>query len=89
MAVSAQTQKEFPCSYCGAFLIVELAVGVYNKVVCNLLRFLKSLELHLLDMYNSICSYWSGMSVSVYVLDRDAIIGLIDLANCRIILVWE
>jgi len=33
VAVSAQTQTGFPCSYCGAFLVVELALGVYNKVV--------------------------------------------------------
>ena len=50
MAVSAQTQIGLPCWYCGAFLIVELALGVYNKVVYNLLSFLKSLEPYLLDM---------------------------------------
>ena len=50
MAVSAQTQIGLPCWYRGAFLIVELALSVYKKVVYNLLSFLKSLEPHLLDM---------------------------------------
>ena len=31
MAVSAQTQRGFPCSYCGAFLVVELALGVLQQ----------------------------------------------------------
>ena len=53
MAVSAQTQTGLPCWYYDAFLIVVLALGVYKKVVYNLLSFLKSLEPHLWDMHNS------------------------------------
>ena len=87
MAVSAQTQTGFPCSYCGAFLLVELALGVYNKVVYNFIIFLKSLETHLLDMYNSIYSCLKWHISYVHVLDRDAFIGLIGLVICRIILI--
>ena len=53
MAVFAQTQTGLPYWYCVALLIVELALGVYKKVIYNLLRFLKSLEPHLFDMWNS------------------------------------
>ena len=41
MAVSVQIEIGFVCWYCGAFLIVELALGVYKKVVYNFLIFLK------------------------------------------------
>ena len=41
MAVFAQIQIGLPCKYYEAFLIVELALGVYNQVIYNLLRFIK------------------------------------------------
>ena len=31
MDVSAQTHTGLPCWYCGAFLLVELALGIYKN----------------------------------------------------------
>ena len=86
MAVFAQTQTGLPCWYCGAFLIVELALGIYNKVIYNLLRFLKSLNHIYWTCRTLFIAVQSGMSDYVHVLDRDAFIGLIDLVHCKIIL---